>query len=74
MKFHYDFSDKLTRLNNFLFMNDLKLFAKPHNLNTVHTFSEDIGMEFMIKKCGVLVFKRRKFDKARSRGNKNGIC
>ena len=54
-------------------MDDLKLFAESHNqvhslVNTVYTFSEDIQMEFGIKKCGVLVLKRGKIDKAKSRG------
>ena len=54
-------------------MDDLKLFAKSKDqiyslVNTVYTFSEDIGMEFGIKKCEVLVLKRGKVDKARSRG------
>ena len=54
-------------------MNDLKLFAKSNDqidslVNTGYTFSEDNGMEFGIKKCGVLVLKRGKVDKAKSRG------
>ena len=54
-------------------MDDLKLFAKSNAqnnslVNTVYTFSEDIGIEFGIKKCGVLVLKRGKVDKAKSRG------
>ena len=48
-------------------MDDLKLFAKSL-VNTVYKFSEDIGMEFGIEKCGVLVLKRRKVDKVKSRG------
>ena len=53
-------------------MDGLKLFAKPHDyidslVNIVYTFSEDIGIEFGIKKCGVLVLKRIKVDKAKSR-------
>ena len=48
-------------------MDDLKLFAKSL-VNTVYKFSEDIGMEFGIKKCGVLVLKRGKVDKVKSRG------
>ena len=43
-------------------------------MNTVHTFSEDIGMTFGIKKCGVLVLKRRKVDKVNSRGLKSPKC
>ena len=30
-KFHYEFGDKLTRLNHLLFMDDLKLFTKWHD-------------------------------------------
>ena len=61
-KFHYEFGDKKTRVNYFLFTDDLKLFAKSNDqidslVNTLYTFSEDIGMEFGIKKCGVLVLK-----------------
>ena len=64
-KFHYEFGDKKTRINNLLFMDDLKLFAKSNNqidslVNAVYTFSEDIGMEFGIKKCRVTVLKRIK--------------
>ena len=47
-------------------MDDLKLFAKSL-VNTVYKFSEDIGMEFGIEKCGVLVLKRGKVDKVKSR-------
>ena len=68
VKFHYEFGGKKTRLNHLLFMDDLKLFAKSNGqinsmVNTVYTFSEDIGLEFGIKKFEVLVLKRRKFDK-----------
>ena len=46
-------------------MDDLKLFAKSKNqidslVQTVHIFSEDIGMQFGIKKCGVLTMERGK--------------
>ena len=44
-------------------MDDLQLFGKSYEqidslVQTVHTFSIDIGMEFGIKKCGVLVLNR----------------
>ena len=73
LKFHYEFGDKNTRLTHLLFTDDLKLFAKSHDqiaslVNTAYTFSEDIGMEFGVKKCRVLVLKRGKADKAKSRG------
>ena len=43
-------------------MDDLKLFGKSYQqidslVQTIHTFSTDIGMEFGIKKCGVLILK-----------------
>ena len=33
VKFHYEFDDKETRINYFLFMDDLKLFAKSNDQN-----------------------------------------
>ena len=58
MKFYYQFGDKRTRLNHLLFMDHLKLFAKSNDqidslVNTMYTFSENIGIEFGIKKCRV---------------------
>jgi len=46
-------------------MNDMKLLGKSEDqidslVQTVHLFSEDIGMEFGLKKCGVLLMKRGK--------------
>ena len=48
-------------------MDDLKLFAKSENqidslVQTVHIFSEDIGMQFGIKKSIVLITVRGKSD------------
>ena len=58
LNFHYELADMLTRLSQLAFMNDLKVFAKSHDqidspVNTVYTFSEDIGMELGIKKSGI---------------------
>lgn len=52
-------------VNHLLFMDDLKLFGKNEAhidslVKIVHLFTEDIGMKFGIKKCGVLVMKREK--------------
>ena len=46
-------------------MDDLKLFGKDEKkvdtlVNTVRIFSKDIGMEFGISKCAVLILKRGK--------------
>ena len=73
LEFYYEFADNKTRLNHLLFMDDLELFAKSHDqidslVNIVYMISENIGTEFGIKKCGVLVLKRGKVDKAKSRG------
>ena len=48
-----------------MFMDDLKLFSKSEKqmdtlVRTVHVFSTDIGIEFGMKKCGILTMKRRK--------------
>ena len=46
-------------------MDDLKLFGKRNDeidslVQTVFTFSEDIGMEFDLKKCGMVILKEGK--------------
>ena len=48
-----------------LFIDDLKLFSKSENqidtlVRTAHVFSTDIGMDFEIKKCGILTMERGK--------------
>ena len=73
VKFHYGSGDKKTRINHLLFMDVLKLFEKSNDqidslVNAVYTFSEDIEVEFGIKKCGVLELKQGKVDKVNSRG------
>ena len=73
VKFHYEFGDKKTRINHLLFMGNLKLFAKSNDqiyslVNTVYTFSDDVGTEFGIKKCGVLILTRGKVNEVKSRG------
>ena len=44
-------------------MDDLKMFAQGKNqidslVHTVHIFSQDIGMQFGLKKCGVRIMER----------------
>ena len=61
----YEWSNKRFKLNHLLFMDDLKLFAKSKNqihslVETVHKFSEDIGIQMVIKKCGLLIMEREK--------------
>ena len=47
----YQFSSNKEKMNHFLFMDDLKLYAKNENglesfIQTVRIFSDDIDMEF----------------------------
>ena len=58
----YKWGKKEYKLNHLLFMDDLKLYAKSEEqrntlVRTVYKFSTDIGMEFGIKKCGILTMK-----------------
>ena len=53
------------RFNHVLFMDDLKLYGKSEKeikglWSTVEVFSQDVGMEFGIKKCGVIIINRGK--------------
>ena len=48
-----------------LLMADLKIFGKSNEqldslVQTVHTSGKDIGIEFGIKKCNILVLKKTK--------------
>ena len=49
-------------------MDDFKLFGKSDDqidslAQTVFTFSEDIGMEFGLTKCGVVILRKQKLVK-----------
>ena len=64
----YKWGKKEYRLNHSIFMDDLKLIAKSEEqtnmlVRTVYMFSTDIGMEFGIKKCGIITMKRIKIVK-----------
>ena len=53
------------QINHLLFADDLKLYGSSENeikglVSTVDVFSQDIGMEFVIKKCGVIIMNRGK--------------
>ena len=61
----YKWGKKEYKLNHLLFMDDLKLYPKSEEqtnmlVRTVYVFSTDNGMEFGIKKCGILTMKRGK--------------
>ena len=60
--------EKGHKLNQLLFMDDLKLFSKSEVqietlVETVLAFSIDIGMEFGLTKCGDLAMTRGKIVK-----------
>ena len=53
------------KLNHLLLTDDLKLFSKSQEqmdilVRTVHVFNTDIGMEYVMKKRGVITIKRGK--------------
>ena len=61
----YEWGKKEYKLHRLFFMDDLKLYSKSEEqidslIQTTHVFSTDIGMEFGIRKCGVLVLKSGK--------------
>ena len=64
----YKWGRKEFKLNHLLFLDDPKRYGKDDNqldslVQTKFTFSEDIGMEFGLKKCRVVILKRRKIVK-----------
>ena len=64
-KAYYEWENKQYRINHLLFMDDSKLFGKTKDqidslVQTVQIFSEDIRMEFGLKKCGSLVLRKGK--------------
>ena len=65
----HEFSGSKEKINHLLFMNDLKLYS--HNEKeldlldqTICIFSKDIGMEFGIEKCAMLVIEKGKIVKS----------
>ena len=68
VKASYEWGRKEFKLNHLLFMDDLKLFGKSEDqidslVQTVFIFSEDIGMELGLKKCGVVILQKGKLVK-----------
>ena len=65
----YEFSESKQKINHLLFMDDLKLYSRSEKgldslVQTVRVFSEDIGMEFGIEKCAMLVMEKGKIVKS----------
>ena len=68
VKTSYEWGRKEYKLNHLLFIDDLKLFGKSNEqidslVQVVFRFSEDVGMEFVLKKCGVVTVKKGKLVK-----------
>ena len=56
----YEFSESKDKINHHLFMDDLKLKGLDSIVQTVRVFSEDVGMEFGIRKVGYVSNGERK--------------
>ena len=64
----YEFSGIKGKINNLLFMDDLRLYSRNEKefeviqslIQKISAFSEDIGMEFDIEKSPLLVIKKGK--------------
>ena len=61
----YEFLESKEKINHLLFMDHLKLYSQSEKglsslVQTVRVFSEDIGMEFGIEKCAMLVMEKGK--------------
>ena len=61
----YKLSRSQEKNNHLMYMDDIKLFAKNEKeletlIHTVRIYSQDIGMEFGIEKCALLVIKSGK--------------
>ena len=61
----YKLSRSQEKINHLMFMDDIKLFAKNGKeletlIHAVRIYSQDIGMEYGIEKCAMLVMKSGK--------------
>ena len=61
----YKLSRSQKKISHLMYMNDIKLFAKNEKelgslIHAVRIYSQDIGMEFGIEKCAMLVMKSGK--------------
>ena len=65
----HEFSESKEKINHLLFMDDLKLYIRSEKgldslVQIKRVFSEDIGMEFSIEKCAMLVTDKGKIVKS----------
>ena len=69
VKAAYEFSGSKEKINHLLFMDDLKLYSRNEKgldslVQTIRGLSEDIGMEFGIEKCAMLLIEKGKIVKS----------
>ena len=69
VKSAYEFSGSKEKINHLLFMDHLKLYSRNEKelgslLQAIRIFSKDIGMEFVIEKCAMLVTEKGKIVKS----------
>ena len=65
----YEFSESKEKINHLLFMDNLKLYRRSEKgldslVQTVRVLTEDIGMEFGIEKCTMLLMEKGKIVKS----------
>ena len=65
----HEFSGSKEKINHLIFMDDLKLYSLNKKeldslVQTIHICSKDIGMEFGIEKCAMLVIEKGKIMKS----------
>ena len=65
----YEFSESKEKINHLISKDGLKLYIRSEKgldslVQTVHVFSEDVGMEFGIEKCAMLVMEKGKVVKS----------
>ena len=65
----YEFLESKEKVNHLLYMDDLKLYSRSENglgslVQAVRVFSEDIGIEFGIERCAMLVMEKGRIVKS----------
>ena len=61
----YKLSRSPVKINHVMYMDDIKVFAKNEKelktlIHAIRIYSQEIGMEFGIEKCAIIVMKRGK--------------
>ena len=64
-----EFSGSKVKINHLLLMDDLKLYSRNEKeldslVQAIRIFSKDIGMEFSIEKCAMLMIEKGKIVKS----------